>query len=241
MSHLMKFEAETPLLLIADVHLGADTAVDDRFAAWVKRVPDGWTILSLGDLVDAWAEGPSFDLGDRFPVLEEFRRFRSFFLHGNRDFLAGARWERLTGGHVLGDRCEVDAFGRRLRALHGDTLLTRDWRYQAWRKVCRTRLFRWSAGWAGRNYAERTAARMRAGSAAEVARKPRAAMELDRSAAARARGDAEFLVCGHTHAPTREPLGSGELIVLGAWDQGGEILRIDDRGLIYGRPENLLE
>lgn len=236
----MKFEAETPLLLIADVHLGACAAVDERFASWIRKVPDGWTVLSLGDLVDVWAEGPSFDLGDRFPVLKEFQRFRSFFLHGNRDFLAGARWERLTGGRVLGDRCEITAYGRRLRALHGDTLLTRDWRYQAWRKVCRTSLFRWGAGLAGREYAERAATRMRTGSAAEVARKPRAALELDRLAAERALGDAETLVCGHTHAPLCERLGRGELIVLGAWDQGGEFLRVDERGITIDRAEDLL-
>lgn len=241
MGYVKTFEAETPLVLLADVHLGADPAVDARFAAWIARVPDGWTVVSLGDLVDAWAEGAAFDLGDRFPVLAEFRRFRSFFLHGNRDFLAGTRWEARTGGRVLGDLCDVVASGRRFRCLHGDTLLTKDWRYRAWRRVCRNPLFRIGAGLAGRRFAERTASGLRAGSAAEVARKPRAAMELDRAAADCARGDADLLVCGHTHAPLREALPSGnELIVLGAWEAGGEIVRVDGRGLAFGRPEDLL-
>lgn len=241
MGYVKTFEAETPLVLLADVHLGANPSVDARFAAWIARVPDGWTVVSLGDLVDAWIEGAGFDLGDRFPVLTEFRRFRSFFLHGNRDFLAGPRWEALTGGRVLGDLGDVVVGGRRFRCLHGDTLLTKDWRYQVWRRVCRNPIFRFGAELAGRRFAERMASRLRAGSAAEVARKARAVLELDRAAADRVRGDADLLVCGHTHSPLREALPSGrELVVLGAWEAGGEIVVVDAEGMRFGRPEDLV-
>lgn len=233
-------EAETPLLLLADVHLGADEVVDKRFMEWVRRVPDGWTVVSLGDLVDAWVEGPRFDMGARFPALAEFRRFRSFFLHGNRDFLIGPRWQNLTGGRVLGDRCEIKAWGKRFLCLHGDTLLTRDRRYQAWRRVCRSRLFAWAVGGAGRTFADRSAQLLRKGSAAEVARKPRAALVLDREAALRARGDHDILVCGHTHTPERSALGDGELIVLGAWDRGAECVRVDGSGMRHASAEALL-
>jgi UDP-2,3-diacylglucosamine hydrolase len=236
-------EIDGPVVFLADVHLGASSKAEVRFQQFLRTLPVGVTIVSLGDLVDVWAEGDQYDFGHLYPVLASLRARPNFHIPGNRDFLIGPRWASLTGGCVLHDAARVQIRLRdsesTLVGLHGDTLLTADRRYQLWRKIARSRAFRELAGSLSRASADRVARRLRQGSRAEVARKPRAAMRIDRAEAERllVSQSADAVLCGHTHTPERTPLGRGELIVLGAWDQGGEVVYLDERGLQFAPPE----
>jgi UDP-2,3-diacylglucosamine hydrolase len=232
-------------VFLADVHLGASSRAEVRFREFLRTLPLGVTIVSLGDLVDAWAEGSSYDFAHLYPLLAALRDRPNFHIPGNRDFLVGPRWTALTGGEVLGDaariRVRCGKIGQTLLCLHGDTLLTADRRYRLWRRIARSSVFRALAGGSGHAVADRLAKTLRHGSRAEVARKPRSALNIDRAEAERLleRADADAVVCGHTHAAERSRLGKGEIIVLGAWDQGGEVLLVDERGLQFAPPEEL--
>ncbi len=227
-------------VFVADVHLGCSPDVDARFGRFLERLPAGVSFVSLGDLVNAWAEGSSYDFGDLCPALRRLRGRPSFFLRGNRDFLMGPRWEALTGGRIVGDQASFRVGERSLSALHGDTLMTADLRYRFWRIVARSGAVAFAAAVAGRAAALRLTGALRRGSEAEIRRKDPALFRLDDEASVRAASGADLLLCGHAHEPSRSILSGGvERIVLGSWDRGGECLFAGSDGLRFGRPEEL--
>ncbi|MEK8022770.1 MAG: metallophosphoesterase [Candidatus Hydrogenedentota bacterium] len=234
-SHDIRLELPSgrPVVFFADVHLGASPRAEQRFAAFMRAVPRDVILVSLGDLVDYWAEGPGWSLVDAFPVLQAFRGREAWFLKGNRDFLMGAQWEHVTGGHVLGDSIALSAWGKEIVCAHGDDLLTGDVRYQFWKRICRTELFRNVSGVLGKKFALKTAKGLRKGSAREVARKPAESLRIDFVAAGRMLKDRDLLLCGHTHRPARRQIALGEMITLGSWDEDAEIVILDAKGLRF--------
>ncbi len=54
-------------------------------------------------------------------------------MHGNRDFLLGARFCAATGCRLLGDYERVDLYGKPVLLTHGDLLCTDDTRYMGLR------------------------------------------------------------------------------------------------------------
>lgn len=235
---ILTLEPGERAIFLADVHLGVSPVVAERFSSFLDVLPRDVTIFFLGDFVDVWAEGSKYDYADLYPALPRLCERRTRFLRGNRDFMIGERWKRVTGGLILGDAAEVQCGGMKVICLHGDTLVTGDFRYQAWRRLCRSAAFRSLAAGLDRKAAERLTGGLRAGSKAEVARKEPQSMEIDHTAAAAAMGEAEVLICGHAHRPSRDPLGKGELIVLGAWDEGAESAFWDGREIRFGSPES---
>lgn len=238
-SQRARLDLDRPLLLAADLHLGPRAATEARLARLLDRLPDEVALIFLGDVVDFWAEGPRYDVGAEYPVLERLRGFDSYFLRGNRDFLIGPRWELMTGGRVLGDELELAAWGRRFLCLHGDTLLKRDKRYQRWRLIARSRPFRAAAALAGPGLAQKWAQRLRKGSEQEVARKSEYELSVSLDFAAELSTGFNALVSGHTHRPGTWPLAGAELVTLGAWDEGAEVLYIDGHGRQFAPVEEI--
>lgn len=222
---------EKPLLVAADLHLGHSPAVEARLADLLDRLPRDIVCLFLGDVVDFWAEGPRYDMGAEYRILKRLRVWETYYLKGNRDFLIGPRWEEMTGGKVLGDEVALTSWGRKLLCLHGDALLKRDKRYQRWRLLARSRPFMIAAGLIGSGLAQRWAQTLRKGSRREVARKSEYEMSVPLEYADELASGFDLLVSGHTHRPGRQSLAGGaELITLGAWDEGAEVLLLDRRG-----------
>jgi len=222
---------EKPLLVAADLHLGHAPDAESRLAGLLAVLPHDVVLLFLGDVVDFWAEGPRYDMGAEYEILKQLRSRETYFLKGNRDFLIGPRWEEMTGGKVLGDEVAVTAWGHKLLCLHGDTLLKRDKRYQRWRLLARSQPFVTAAGLLGPGLAQKWAQTLRKGSRREVARKSEYEMSVPLEYAAELAAGFNLLVSGHTHRPGRQPLdGGGELVTLGAWDEGAEVLLLDRHG-----------
>lgn len=229
MAYVHEITLEPPVLFIGDVHLGPDPEVAQRFQSFLEALPDQTNIVSIGDLVDTWAEGSTYDLGDLYPQLEALSRFSCYFLKGNRDFLIGERWEELTGGRVLGDEVIVQIDQVRFRCMHGDTLVQSDWRYQLWRRMARSSIFSTLASFSGPDRARRYAQRLRDASKEEVGRKTRESMSIQDSVAMTEMKDCERLVCGHTHHPLTKTIKEKTWYTVGAWDQGAEVLLVDQR------------
>lgn len=226
---------DPPVIIFGDVHLGASAEVDRKFSDFLDRCPKTITLVSIGDLVDFWAEGTGYDFGDLYPALKKFRDRPAYFLKGNRDFLIGPRWEELTGGKVLGDEMEIEIAGRKILLCHGDTLVQSDFRYRIWRRIARSGVFRRISRSAGRESARRIAEKLRRGSMKEVARKP--AMELDCAAAERLRGDRDMLVCGHTHRANA----TGKIMTVGSWDSQAEVAYFYGDTIKFVPAYNLIE
>jgi UDP-2,3-diacylglucosamine hydrolase len=129
-------------------------------------------------------------------------------MHGNRDFLLGAAFERRTGARLVAEPCTVELGGVRTVLAHGDALCTDDAKYQALRAQLRAPA--WQQAFLAQPLAARRAfaEQARAASRQENADKDAYLMDVNAAAVAallRASG-ATRLVHGHTHRPAEHAL-----------------------------------
>jgi UDP-2,3-diacylglucosamine hydrolase len=230
-------------LFVSDLHLTArrpeTAALFQRFLAGPARAAR--TLYILGDLFDYWAGDD--DLGDPFnaaicAALSDLAGggTQTFFMPGNRDFLAGEQFgvsSRLT---FLADPAIVDLHGTPTLLMHGDTLCTDDTDYLAFRAVARTP--QWRADMLARPLAERKALLdgLRAQSEAAKQGKDYDVMDANAGAIAdafRTHG-VHRLIHGHTHRQARHEhrIDNRACVrwVLGDWHEHGNALAVDAHG-----------
>ncbi len=226
------------ILFIADLHLCSEepaiTAGFLRFLAGTAR--EAQALYILGDLFEAW-------IGDDDPeplhreIAQAIKALVDtgvpcYFIHGNRDFLLGKRFARLSGMTLLPEEKVLDLYGRRILILHGDTLCTDDAGYQAFRR-------RVHQPWLQRLFLalplfmrERVAAKMRAGSKAANSSKSVAIMDVNQQAVidALTRHQVQWMIHGHTHRPEIHPITANGKpafrCVLGAWHTHGSMIKV---------------
>lgn len=230
-------------LFISDLHLSLhEEAITARFERFLREVPRaGDSLYILGDLFEYWAGDD--DLGDPLNarVVASLARTAeggvpAYFIHGNRDFVAGEGFARAAHVRLLPDPTTLDLEGVPTVLLHGDTLCTDDLDYQAFRRESRT------PQWQGALLAQPLAARraliehMRAQSEAQKAVKPPEIMDVNDGAVrqAFATSGALRMIHGHTHRPGRHDYTVEDIArtrwVLPAWEQQPGYLRVDAQG-----------
>ena len=210
---------------VSDLHLHPGEPA--TAAAWARHLATtpADAVFILGDLFEAWpgddcALAPGF-AADCAAALREAAGHRALhFLHGNRDFLLGADFARLTGMKLMDDPT-VLAFGAtRVLLSHGDALCLDDTDYLRFRSQVRSP--DWVAAFLARPLAEREAVarEMRAQSRARHREQPtHADVDADMARAWLRAADAQVLVHGHTHRPAAHDLGDGlRRLVLSDWD-----------------------
>ena len=202
-------------LFVSDLHLIAERPeANEKFIAFIEqKARAARALYVLGDLFEYWIGDD--DLGEPFnAVIAGFfsRLTRSgiplYLMHGNRDFLIGARFCAQTGARLLDDPALVDIDGVKTLLMHGDTLCTDDVDYQAWRRTARSAESR--RDFLSKSLAERrsTVTALREKSKAVIRAKPAEIMDVNQEAvrsAFRSHG-VERLVHGHTHRPGRHEL-----------------------------------
>jgi UDP-2,3-diacylglucosamine hydrolase len=195
-------------LFISDLHLADDRAqANETFIAFLEgqaRAADALYIL--GDFFEYWIGDE--DLGEPFnAVIAGLLRAVSqrgtalYLMHGNRDFLIGARFCEATGARLLDDPTVVPLDGEATLLMHGDTLCTDDHDYQAWRRTARDPA--WQAAFLAKSLDERrgTIMALREKSKAVIQAKPPEIMDVNESAVREAlrRHGVRRLIHGHTH------------------------------------------
>jgi len=232
-------------LFISDLHLDAERPdITAQFLAFLEREARGARALYiLGDLFEAW-------IGDDDPDPDKRRVIASlhsltaagvpcYLIHGNRDFLIGARFCRETGVRLLADGTIIELYGTRVLLMHGDTLCIDDHAYQRLRRTVRNPLVQFVLRRLTLRQRRRLAERMRAGSKAHIASMDEAApaiMDVNQEEVRRTlqRYGVDCLVHGHTHRPAVHRLQldgrAATRIVLGDWYEQGSVLRWDERG-----------
>jgi UDP-2,3-diacylglucosamine hydrolase len=239
---------EPTVVVVGDVHL---TPEDPRgaaaFQAWVQSLKGRVaTLVLLGDVFDYWVGRRQ--AGEAFPrrILEGLRALsasgtRLAFLAGNRDFaFDGAKGLEID---VWPDVVRTTWGGRRVVLTHGDLLCTADSRYQAMRRVLRSRPARGALAALPHGAATYLARGLRDLSLRETARKPYASMGIDYGAAARWLDayDADVLVAGHVHTGVHHRLEGArprDVLVLKDWQAGGGVVRFDARGIDLVAPRD---
>lgn len=128
-------------LFIADLHLSPlrpdITACFLRFMQ--EEAPSAEKLYVLGDLFEFWI-GDDDNSPFNVTIKDAFKALTAsgvacYFIQGNRDFLLGQRFCKETGMALLPETAVIDLYGTPTVILHGDTLCTKDEKYQEFRKT----------------------------------------------------------------------------------------------------------
>lgn len=227
-------------LFISDLHLSAERLnVRDGFIAFLaNQASKAASLYILGDLFEVWV-GDDVVAPEYVPVLDALLAFTKlgipvYIQHGNRDFLLGKAFERITGCQIIPDPLVIDVYGTRTLLLHGDTLCTDDVDYQQFRLQVRDT--NWQQKFLSLPPTERiaTAARYRTESKKLSRYKSSAIMDVNQQAV-----EATFLqhrvsrmIHGHTHRPAVHNVQisgqAAQRFVLGDWHDEAIILNCTD-------------
>jgi UDP-2,3-diacylglucosamine hydrolase len=228
---------------ISDLHLQASELA--TFNAWQRymQTTPADAVFILGDLFEVWVgddvlQARGFEHQCAQVIQQTAARAPTFFMHGNRDFLAGNGLMTSSNTTLLNDPTVLNFNDQRWLLSHGDALCLDDTAYMAFRQQVR------SAGWQqtflakplaerqaiARGLRQQSEARKQSGAEyADVC--PQAARQLLLKAGA------STLVHGHTHKPATHDLGDGlQRVVLSDWDAlakppRAEVLRLSGAGL----------
>jgi len=227
-------------LFVSDLHLDEATPnVTAGFMAFIAReTPHAAALYILGDLAETWI-GDDDDSASAATVRDALRQAAkqcpTYLMHGNRDFLFGARLAAETGAQLIEDPHVITMAGTRVLLAHGDAYCTADVEYQRARALFRSP--QWQRETLARPLAERRemARQLRAQSRAANANKADNIMDVterDLVAAMQAL-HCTVMVHGHTHRPGvhEVPMADGEVArryVLGDWGMCGWVLRMGD-------------
>jgi UDP-2,3-diacylglucosamine hydrolase len=227
-------------LFVSDLHLdAARPRITRLFLNFLNTEARGVQALYiLGDFFEAW-------IGDDDPdpyhveIMNAVRTLTAsgvpvYFMHGNRDFLIGSEFARITGCTLLAESTVVNLYGTRTLLLHGDTLCTDDVEYQKFRRQVRDP--GWQQAFLARPLAERRAFayQARAASQTQSASKPDYLMDVNQSEVERVMREhgVTRLIHGHTHRPAvhRFAVNGQDLIrmVLGDWYEQSSVLIATD-------------
>ncbi|MCE9594943.1 MAG: UDP-2,3-diacylglucosamine diphosphatase [Planctomycetes bacterium] len=224
---------------IGDLHL--DAARGDcveplrAFLATQSRAP---ALVILGDLFEAWVGPAHGRLPGAARVLAELAAWtaRGAELHvipGNRDFLLGADFERVTGARVHPHGFVANSTNERALLIHGDELCTLDVGYQRLKRVLRSRPLLALAPRLPSSFALAVAKRLRSKSVTAVAAKPSAetAQQPDEVRRLASEAHVPTLVCGHAHVFRDEALADGpRWIVLDAFGGVRDVAVVGEDG-----------
>jgi UDP-2,3-diacylglucosamine hydrolase len=229
---------------ISDLHLQASDPA--TVATWLHylQTTTADALFILGDLFEVWAgddvihEPGSFEAQGCAVLQAAAQRLPVYFMHGNRDFLAGPAFLAHCGITGLADPTVLVFGGQRFVLSHGDLLCLDDVDYQRFRVQAR------SAGWQERFLAQPLAVRRaqaRGIRQESEARKQSGSHYADVDGPAAidwlTAAHAHTLIHGHTHQPASHALAPGlQRVVLSDWDATAqppraEVLRLTAAGL----------
>ena len=131
-------------LLISDLHLTPSMPLTAQrfFDFCEKDAPKVEAVFILGDLFEYWVGD---DAALHSPFQQEVKnalatlstKVKTYYLHGNRDFLVGKHFLSKTGMTLMSDPSKMNIAGSEYVLCHGDSLCTADIGYQVFRSWVR--------------------------------------------------------------------------------------------------------
>ena len=239
----LRLDGDRPALFISDLHLDPqrpETVVLFRdFMA--RTAPRAGSLFILGDFFEAWVGDDDLPAPFNADIVSALATLSAggtalYFLHGNRDFLAGAAFARAAGLHLLPDPVRIELFGTPTLLSHGDVFCSDDGTYQAFRAQVRQR--DWQTEFLGKPIEARHAfarALRERSEHAKAGKKPDIMdVNLDTVARHARAADVRRIIHGHTHRPARHVHDLGdrriERWVLPDWHDTGGYLICDRSG-----------
>jgi UDP-2,3-diacylglucosamine hydrolase len=230
-------------LFASDLHLDSEApwAIDAFLKFLAGEARDADSLYLLGDLFEVWVGDDDDDPDHARACAGIAALVRSgvpvYVIHGNRDFLLGAEFERRTGAKLLPDPVLVVLHGLPTLLSHGDVFCTEDRSYQQLRSIVRRP--RWQRKFLALPLESRRAlaTAARAGSKAHTERTVPTIMDVNLDAVERAfrATGARRLVHGHTHRPAVHPSVvdgvAAERVVLAPWYEAASCVAITAAGV----------
>lgn len=239
-------------LFISDLHLTSEQPQlsVQLFRFLADQARSAQALYILGDLFDAWLGDDVLDDPQGDPLAREIAdALRALHdagteimvMHGNRDFLLGARFAQASGARLIEDPTVVTLGARRVVLMHGDTLCTDDIAYQKFRALARSKAFQ--EEFLAKPLAARRvlAQEYRAKSEQTKRATPEEIMDVTPSAVGEAfrRHALSCMIHGHTHRPATHVIEVDgrrcERWVLPDWDRRGGFLVAEDKRLSLER------
>lgn len=229
-------------LFISDLHLCAERPGKVALFKKLLRKAAGSNsaLYILGDLFESWAGDDDITPPHQeiFDALAQYTDAGGdlFIMRGNRDYLMGRRFAENTGGVLLDDEVRITLNGQTVLLMHGDTLCTRDVKYQIFRRLVNNKASIFLFMLLPYGLRARLWRAARRATKRSVRSKGRPPLDAHYPAVERVmkKHQATCLIHGHTHRQGTHEIRIGEQparrIVLGDWIQGDCVLAVDDSG-----------
>lgn len=230
-------------LFISDLHLheGRPDLTRAFFLFLENQLQPNDTLYILGDFFEV-SVGDDLLTSFQLDVCEKLsqlasRSIKTYFMHGNRDFMLGKRFSQLAQVELLPDPIVHKIGLVEFLLSHGDLWCTSDENYQKYRRIVRNPIVQWLFLRLPKKVRNNIGQKLRNKSKGrdiqdysilDVTPETIEQEMLDRKI--------PIVIHGHTHRPARHPLPEvalalhsthAERIVLGDWDKKGWYLKLD--------------
>ncbi|MBX7256294.1 MAG: UDP-2,3-diacylglucosamine diphosphatase [Candidatus Hydrogenedentes bacterium] len=223
-------------IFFSDVHL--NVAEDGRermaqFARFLRRIDPACTerVVVVGDLFDFWFEYEHVIFSGYFDVLRAFADLADagvelYFCCGNHDFWAGRFLRNHLKFSIHTSPLTLQLGPHRVQLVHGDGIDPKDRGYRVYKWIARARPVVWLFSLLHPDWAMALAQAVARGSrhmfkADDVSQGSQVRPLQAYAKATLAKGDADVVMCGHSHYPVMEehptPSGAGLYINTGDW------------------------
>ena len=219
-------------LFISDLHLDAsDPRVVNTFFYFLEHIAlEADALYILGDFFERYVGDH-----DKSSFVQSISHALSrltdsglpvYLMHGNRDFLMGKNFAKRAGVTLIPDPSVISLYEQKIILMHGDSLCTHDKSHQRFRKIVRHKIIQKIFLSLSLSLRERIAAQLRNTSKRRNNNKTLEIMDVcdDTVTAVMKKYGAKKLIHGHTH----RPLISENRMVLDAWHDHGNYLKITD-------------
>ena len=230
------------VLFVSDIHLCQQRPeLTNAFVNFLQTTASTCQQLYLlGDIFDAWI-GDDFIDPKMQTVFDSLQQLSAggcqlFFQHGNRDFLIGSQFEKLTNVTILPESTIITLPTQQALIMHGDQLCTDDIEYQNFRSMVRSE--QWQQQFLAKPITERLsiAEHLRSTSKQMTKQKDNDITDVNQNAVIDTLNQAKvnLLIHGHTHRPMIHSIKQTDTdstrVVLGDWDTSLWYLRCDETG-----------
>ena len=219
---------------ISDIHLSENNPhLTNAFKKFLNESKESCThLFILGDLFEIWIgddDDSSFNQEIK-KILTDFTSNgpKTFFMHGNRDFLVGETFGKETGITILPDPYTLEINNQKVILSHGDFLCTDDKDYIDFRNQVRDK--DWQSNFLKKTISERKqiAVTLRTDSKEATLRKSDEITDVNNQSVEDFINEhqPDVFIHGHTHRPNIHNVGASKRIVLGDWNKYGWYLEI---------------
>ncbi|OGT42545.1 MAG: UDP-2,3-diacylglucosamine diphosphatase [Gammaproteobacteria bacterium RIFCSPHIGHO2_12_FULL_40_19] len=221
-------------LFISDLHLSAaEPQITNTFFYFLDHIAtEADALYILGDFFESYIgdDDRSAFITSIANALAHFTKtgIPVFLMHGNRDFLIGKSFEKNSGVILIPDPTLITLYDQKILLMHGDSLCTDDKSHQRFRKITRNTCVQKIFLSLPISFRQKFAKQLRDDSMQYNQKKLSAMMDVNENAVDKAlkKFQAMRLIHGHTH----KPMLTEKRIVLDAWHNHGNYLKVNRNG-----------